>query len=308
MKKTRIGKGPSEGRRATINDIARLAGVSKKTVSRVLNQSPFVREETRLRVAALMHEFDYTPDPQARSLALRRSPQGRRDDSEVLAPSLTRAQTKEMKMPADATGVLTLAPVIPVVTIDDATHAVPLARVLLASGIGTMEITLRTAAALDAIRAVANEAPEMVVGAGTVLNSKDLDAAIAAGARYALSPGGTPKLMKAARKAGIPFVPGVATASEIMRGLDLGYTCFKFFPAEQLGGVAAIKSIGAPLPNALFCPTGSITPDKAPAYLALSNVLCVGGSWIAPSEYIRAGDWASIEAAAKRAAALKSVA
>jgi 2-dehydro-3-deoxyphosphogluconate aldolase/(4S)-4-hydroxy-2-oxoglutarate aldolase len=213
-----------------------------------------------------------------------------------------------MSKPQDATKVLTLTPVIPVVTIDDAAQAVPLARVLLANGIGTIEITLRTPAALDAIRAIANEAPEMVVGAGTVLTESDLDAAIAAGARYALSPGATPKLMKAARKTAIPFVPGVATSSEIMRGLDLGYTCFKFFPAEQLGGVAAVKSIGAPLPNALFCPTGSITPEKAPAYLALSNVLCVGGSWIAPAEYIRAGDWASIEAAAKRAAALKPVA
>lgn len=213
-----------------------------------------------------------------------------------------------MSKPQDATSVLTLSPVIPVVTIDDAADAVPLARVLLASGIPTIEITLRTPAALDAIKAVANEAPEMIVGAGTVLSPKDLDAAINAGAKYALSPGATPKLMKAARKAAIPFVPGVASASEIMRGLDLGYTCFKFFPAEQLGGAAAIKSIGAPLAAARFCPTGSITPEKASAYLALKNVLCVGGSWIAPPEYIKAGDWASIEAAAKRAVALKPVA
>jgi len=213
-----------------------------------------------------------------------------------------------MKSAPDATAVLTLSPVIPVVTIDDAAQAVPLARVLLASGLNTIEITLRTPAALDAIRAVANEAPEMIVGAGTVLSEKDLSAAIEAGAKYALSPGGTPKLMKAARKAAIPFVPGVATASEIQRGIELGYSCFKFFPAEQLGGVSALKALAGPLPNVRFCPTGSITPDKAPAYLALSNVLCVGGSWIAPSEYIKAGDWASIEAAAKRAVALKPVA
>ncbi|MGD9981514.1 MAG: bifunctional 4-hydroxy-2-oxoglutarate aldolase/2-dehydro-3-deoxy-phosphogluconate aldolase [Hyphomonadaceae bacterium] len=212
-----------------------------------------------------------------------------------------------MSKPQDATSVLSLTPVIPVVTIDDVANAVPLARLLLTGGIGTVEITLRTAAALDAIRAIAAEVPEMVVGAGTVLNEADLDAAITAGARYALSPGGTPKLMKAARKSAIPFVPGVATSSEIMRGLDLGYTCFKFFPAEQLGGAAALKSIGAPLPSARFCATGSITPEKAPSYLALTNVLCVGGSWIAPAEYIRAGDWGSIEAAAKRAAALKPV-
>ncbi len=213
-----------------------------------------------------------------------------------------------MKTPPDATGVLTLTPVIPVVTIDDVAHAVPLARVLLASGVRTIEITLRTPAALDAIRAVASEAPEMKVGAGTVLNEKDLNAAIDAGAHYALSPGGTPKLMKAARKAAIPFIPGVSTASEIMRGLELGYTCFKFFPAEQLGGVAAIKALGAPLAAARFCPTGSITAAKAPDYLALKNVLCVGGSWIAPSEYIKAGDWAAIEAAAKQSAALQPVA
>ncbi|MEZ5961833.1 MAG: bifunctional 4-hydroxy-2-oxoglutarate aldolase/2-dehydro-3-deoxy-phosphogluconate aldolase [Hyphomonadaceae bacterium] len=213
-----------------------------------------------------------------------------------------------MKSAPDATTVLTLTPVIPVVTIDDAAQAVPLARVLLASGLNTIEITLRTPAALDAIRAVVSEAPEMIVGAGTVLGEKDLSAAIEAGAKYALSPGATSKLMKAARKASIPFVPGVATASEIQRGLELGYTCFKLFPAEQLGGVSALKALAGPFPNVRFCPTGSITPDKAPAYLALKNVLCVGGSWIAPSEYVRAGDWASIEAAAKRAVALKPVA
>jgi 2-dehydro-3-deoxyphosphogluconate aldolase/(4S)-4-hydroxy-2-oxoglutarate aldolase len=208
----------------------------------------------------------------------------------------------------DTQQVLTVSPVIPVVTIDDAAHAVPLARVLLASGLRTMEITLRTPAALDAIHAVASEAPEMIVGAGTVLSEADLDAATKAGARYALSPGGTRRLMKAGRDAPIPFVPGVATASEIMRGLGLGYTCFKFFPAEQLGGAAAIKSIGAPLAAARFCPTGSITREKAPAYLALTNVLCVGGSWIAPADRIKAGDWATIEAAAKAAMSLKAIA
>lgn len=202
--------------------------------------------------------------------------------------------------------VFGLSPVMPVVVIDDAANAEPLARVLLASGINTIEITLRTPAALDAIRAIATSAPEMIVGAGTVLNVDDLEAATAAGARYALSPGGTPKLMKAARKSPlIPFIPGVATPSEIMRGLDLGYTCFKFFPAEQMGGVAALKAQGGPLPTAKFCPTGGITPEKTPSYLALDNVLCVGGSWIAPADKIKAGDWGAIEAAAKQAAALK---
>lgn len=207
------------------------------------------------------------------------------------------------KLTAD--DVMKLSPVMPVVTIDDAAHAEPLARVLLASGVRTIEVTLRTPAALDAIKAIAKNAPEMIVGAGTVLTISDLDAAIEAGARYALSPGATPKLMKAARNAKIPFVPGVATSSEIMRGLDLGYTHFKFFPAEQLGGVAALKAQHGPLPSAKFCPTGGISADKASSYLALPNVLCVGGSWIAPADKIIAQDWNAIEAAAKQAASLR---
>jgi len=201
--------------------------------------------------------------------------------------------------------VLKLSPVMPVVVIDDAGHAEPLARALLAGGIRTIEITLRTPAALDSIRAIAQKAPEMIVGAGTVLTHDDLSAAINAGARYALSPGGTSRLLRKARKAAIPFIPGVATSSEIMRGMDLGYRCFKFFPAEQLGGVAALKAQAGPLPDVRFCPTGGISAEKAPSYLALNNVLCVGGSWVAPSEKIRAGDWAGIEAAAKEAAAVR---
>ncbi|QGZ96801.1 bifunctional 4-hydroxy-2-oxoglutarate aldolase/2-dehydro-3-deoxy-phosphogluconate aldolase [Terricaulis silvestris] len=207
------------------------------------------------------------------------------------------------KLAAD--DVFKLSPVMPVVVIDDAAQAEPLARVLLASGIRTIEVTLRTDAALDAIREIVKTAPEMIVGAGTVLNLTDLEAAIEAGARYALSPGATPKLMKAARNAKIPFIPGVATSSEIMRGLDLGYTHFKFFPAEQMGGVAALKAQHGPLPNAKFCPTGGISADKAPSYLALPNVLCVGGSWIAPADKIKAQDWAAIESAAKQAAAMR---
>jgi 2-dehydro-3-deoxyphosphogluconate aldolase/(4S)-4-hydroxy-2-oxoglutarate aldolase len=201
--------------------------------------------------------------------------------------------------------VLKLSPVMPVVVIDDADRAEPLARVLLACGIRTIEVTLRTPAALEAIRAIAKSAPEMIVGAGTVLGEDDLEAAAQAGARYALSPGGTPRLMKRARKGPIPFIPGVATASEIMRALELGYRCFKFFPAEQLGGPAALKALAGPLPEARFCPTGGITAEKASTYLALDNVLCVGGSWIAPAEKINAGDWLGIEASAKRAAGLR---
>lgn len=204
--------------------------------------------------------------------------------------------------------VLATAPVIPVVVIETADDAPALARALLRGGVATIEITLRTTAALDAIRAVARETPEMVVGAGTVLTVQDLSAAAAAGARYALSPGAGPSLMEAARSSTIPFIPGVATASEIMRGLELGYTHFKFFPAEQLGGVSALKAFAGPLPAARFCPTGSISAEKAPAYLALDNVLCVGGSWIAPPDKIKARDWLAIEAAARRAAQLKPIA
>lgn len=200
--------------------------------------------------------------------------------------------------------VLRLSPVMPVVVVEDVDAAEHLARALLAGGIRTIEVTLRTPAALDAIARISHAVPEMIVGAGTVLSAGDLDAAVNAGARYALSPGGTPKLMKAARKRPIPFIPGVATASEIMRGLDLGYTCFKFFPAEQLGGAAAIKAQAGPLPAARFCPTGGVTLDKARAYLALDNVLCVGGSWMAPPDKIKAGDWSGIEALAREAAAL----
>jgi 2-dehydro-3-deoxyphosphogluconate aldolase/(4S)-4-hydroxy-2-oxoglutarate aldolase len=200
--------------------------------------------------------------------------------------------------------VLKLSPVMPVVVVEDVDAAEHLARALLAGGIRTIEVTLRTPAALDAIARISHAVPEMIVGAGTILSAGDLDAAVNAGARYALSPGATPKLMKAARKRPIPFIPGVATSSEILRGLDLGYTCFKFFPAEQLGGAAAVKAHAGPLPAARFCPTGSITADKARVYLALDNVLCVGGSWLAPADKIKAGDWKGIEALAREAAAL----
>lgn len=202
--------------------------------------------------------------------------------------------------------VLKLSPVMPVVVVEDVDAAEKLARALLAGGVRTIEVTLRTPAALDAIARIAHAVPEMIVGAGTILSAGDLDAAVNAGARYALSPGGTPKLMKAARKRAIPFIPGVATSSEVMRGLDLGYTCFKFFPAEQLGGAAALKALAGPLPAARFCPTGSITLEKARGYLALENVLCVGGSWVAPADKIKAGDWAGIEALAREAAALSA--
>jgi 2-dehydro-3-deoxyphosphogluconate aldolase / (4S)-4-hydroxy-2-oxoglutarate aldolase len=198
--------------------------------------------------------------------------------------------------------VMSLSPVMPVVVIDDAALAAPMARALVAGGLRTIEITLRTPAALEAIRIIAAEIPDAVVGAGTVLSPADLDAAIKAGAAYALSPGSTPALMRAALGAPIPFIPGVATATEVMAGLELGCTHFKFFPSEQIGGSAAVKSLGAPLPAARFCPTGGIGANDVARYLALPNVLCVGGSWVTPADKMRAGDWTAIEALARQAA------
>lgn len=200
---------------------------------------------------------------------------------------------------------LSLTPVLPVAVLEDAEKAAPLARALLAGGVRSIEIALRTESALDAIRLVCEAVPNLIVGAGTVLTEEDLHAAAEAGARYALSPGATPKLLKAGLRGPIPLIPGVATASEIMRGMALGYTHFKFFPAEQLGGVAALKALTAPLANARFCPTGGIDADKARAYLALDSVLCVGGSWVAPAAMIAAGDWNGIEMLARKAAGLR---
>jgi 2-dehydro-3-deoxyphosphogluconate aldolase/(4S)-4-hydroxy-2-oxoglutarate aldolase len=198
--------------------------------------------------------------------------------------------------------VLALAPVMPVVVINDAAHAVPMARALIAGGVRAIEITLRTEAALDAIRAIAADVPEAVVGAGTVLTPNELTAATQAGARFALSPGATPHLLAAGRKSAIPFIPGVATAGEIMVGYEHGYTCFKFFPAEQMGGIATLKGLGSALSAARFCPTGGIGPDMVAKYLALPNVICVGGSWVTPADKMAARDWDAITALARQAA------
>jgi 2-dehydro-3-deoxyphosphogluconate aldolase/(4S)-4-hydroxy-2-oxoglutarate aldolase len=200
---------------------------------------------------------------------------------------------------------LSLSPVIPVVTIADAAHAVPLAQALLAGGLRTVEITLGTDAALAAIEAIAAATPKLAVGAGTVMSRDDLRRAADAGASYALSPGSGKKLIKAAERSPIPLIPGVATASEIMRGNEHGLTHFKFFPAASLGGPAALAALSGPLPEARFCPTGGIGPDEVGGYLALQNVLCVGGSWIAPPQLIAVGDWSAIEQNARRAARMR---
>ncbi|MEU5462443.1 bifunctional 4-hydroxy-2-oxoglutarate aldolase/2-dehydro-3-deoxy-phosphogluconate aldolase [Streptomyces althioticus] len=200
--------------------------------------------------------------------------------------------------------VLGLAPVVPVVVVEDAADAVPLARALVAGGLPAIEVTLRTPAAPDAIRAIAAEVPDAVVGAGTVLTPEQVTDAVTAGARFLVSPGCTDTLLTAMRAAGVPFLPGVSTASEVMALLERGVREMKFFPARAAGGTAYLKSLAGPLPEARFCPTGGIGPDTAPDYLALPNVGCVGGSWMLPEDAVAARDWARVERLAREAAAL----
>ncbi|MDB5687500.1 MAG: 2-dehydro-3-deoxyphosphogluconate aldolase [Rhizorhabdus sp.] len=197
--------------------------------------------------------------------------------------------------------VMRLAPVIPVLVIHDAAHARPIAEALVAGGLYALEVTLRTPAALDVIREM-SKVEGAVVGAGTVLNERDLDASIEAGAKFIVSPGLTEPLGKAAIAAGIPFLPGTANAADIMRGLDLGLTHFKFFPATASGGLPALKALAAPFHMARFCPTGGITEATAPEWLGVDAILCVGGSWIVPAGE---PDIADIQKRATRAAALQ---
>ncbi len=202
--------------------------------------------------------------------------------------------------------ILRMAPVVAVVTIDDAGVAVALAQALLDGGIGAIEITLRTPAALDAIRAIAQANPLAAVGAGTVLSAADLDAAAVAGAQFAVSPGASPALFDAADASALPLLPGAATAGEAMTLAERGYRLQKFFPAEPAGGVEYLRALAGPLPHIRFCPTGGIRVDNAAAYLRLPNVLCVGGSWLTPSALVRAQDWPAITVLARAAAALRN--
>lgn len=195
------------------------------------------------------------------------------------------------------------APVIPVLVIEDATHAAPLAEALIAGGLPVLEVTLRTPAALDAIAAM-SAVPGGIVGAGTVLTPDDVRAAQDAGAQFAVSPGATDRLLDACEAAGLPILPGAATASEAMRLLERGYGVQKFFPASAIGGAPALKALGGPLPQVRFCPTGGIDTANAADYLALDNVLCVGGSWVAPRQLVQKGEWAAITGLARQAAAL----
>jgi 2-dehydro-3-deoxyphosphogluconate aldolase / (4S)-4-hydroxy-2-oxoglutarate aldolase len=202
--------------------------------------------------------------------------------------------------------ILRLSPVMPVVVIEEAQVAPELARAFVRGGIRVVEITLRTPAALAAIEAIARHVPQIAVGAGTVLSAADLRAAASAGATFAISPGATPALLSAAAAAPIPYLPAVATASELMQGLESGYHCFKFFPAGPAGGMAMLKAFAGPFPQARFCPTGGITQESVAAYLDLPNVLCAGGSWLSPADAIAARDWQRIEALAARAAASRT--
>ncbi|MEU7050031.1 bifunctional 4-hydroxy-2-oxoglutarate aldolase/2-dehydro-3-deoxy-phosphogluconate aldolase [Streptomyces eurythermus] len=201
--------------------------------------------------------------------------------------------------------VLDLAPVLPVVVLADAADAVPLARALVAGGLPAIEVTLRTPAAPEAIRAIAAEVPEAVVGAGTVVTPEQVGAVTAAGARFLVSPGWTEALLTAMRASGVPYLPGVSTASEVVALLERGVREMKFFPAQAAGGTAYLRSLAGPLPQARFCPTGGIGPATAPEYLALPNVGCVGGSWMVPAEAVAARDWDRIEELARAAAGLR---
>lgn len=199
--------------------------------------------------------------------------------------------------------VFSQGPVVPVLVIQDVSHAVPLAKALIAGGIRVLEVTLRTDAAIEAIRQIATHVPEAMIGAGTVTNEKQLKQVEEAGAKFAISPGLTTSLLEAGNRSTVSLIPGISSISELMKGLDLGYSHFKFFPAEASGGIKALKSIGGPFPDVMFCPTGGIGPNNYLDYLALPNVKCAGGSWLAPDDAVEAGDWDRITDLAKQAIA-----
>jgi 2-dehydro-3-deoxyphosphogluconate aldolase / (4S)-4-hydroxy-2-oxoglutarate aldolase len=201
--------------------------------------------------------------------------------------------------------IAALSPVIPVLTITDLEGAVPLARALVAGGLKVLEITLRTPVALAAIEAMRKGVPDAIVGAGTLTRAVDFAAADRAGAQFGVSPGLTPDLAAAARGARFPLLPGVMTPTELIAARAAGFNVLKLFPAQQAGGVAMLQALGAPFPDVLFCPTGGVTRATAAEYLSLPNVVCVGGSWLAPKAMLAAGDWSGIEALARDAASLK---
>ncbi|WP_258804389.1 bifunctional 4-hydroxy-2-oxoglutarate aldolase/2-dehydro-3-deoxy-phosphogluconate aldolase [Pseudarthrobacter sp. NS4] len=206
---------------------------------------------------------------------------------------------------ANATGVLHVSPVIPVVTIDEPQYAVPLARALADGGVRIIELTLRTDSALESLKRIANEVPDILLGAGTILTPGQADAAVAAGAQFLVSPGVTPSLLDHMLALDVPVLPGVATVGEVMAVLERGLDTMKFFPAGPAGGPEYLAAIGAPIPQVRFCPTGGISLNSAPGYLALPNVSCVGGSWLTPRSAIENQDWQQITQLAQGAASLR---
>ncbi len=211
-------------------------------------------------------------------------------------------------MPQDAAAIrsiLSLAPVIPVIILDDVSQAQPLAQALVAGGLPILEVTLRTPNALKVMEEMA-KVPGAIVGSGTVRTALHMKQSVDAGCRFMVSPGISPRILDAADDVGIPLLPGIATPSEAMTAAERGYSYLKFFPAEANGGAPVLKAFASPLPDITFCPTGGIDPAKAKTYLALPNVICVGGSWIMPADALAAGDWARIEALAREASALRA--
>ena len=202
--------------------------------------------------------------------------------------------------------LMRVGPVIPVIVIDDLAHAVPLARALVTGGVRVLEVTLRTRAGLEAIEAIARDVPDAIVGVGTITKPQEFAQSLDAGARFAVTPGLTPALIDAARSASLPLLPGVMTPSDVINAKAAGYSQLKLFPAQQAGGIGMLKALNGPFPDVTFCPTGGVTAATAPDFLALPNVACVGGSWLTPKDSIAAGDWSSITALAREAAALRA--
>ncbi|CRH29664.1 KHG/KDPG aldolase [Pantoea ananatis] len=199
--------------------------------------------------------------------------------------------------------ILKTGPVVPVIVVNKLEHAVPMAQALVAGGVKVLEVTLRTPVAMDALRAIIKNVTDAIVGAGTVLNTQQLQEVTQAGAQFVISPGITESLLKAAVEGPIPLIPGISTVSELMTGMDYGLREFKFFPAEANGGVKALQAIGGPFPQVRFCPTGGISPTNYRDYLALKSVLCIGGSWLVPNDALEAGDWQRITQLARDAVA-----
>lgn len=217
----------------------------------------------------------------------------------------TRDPVNQENLGVIITEIMRASPVMPVIVLNDVAHAVPLARALMAGGIRVLEITLRTPQALDCVRAIRAAVPDAIVGVGTVTSVDDLQNAIAAGAQFGVSPGSSSALLAAIKASGLPFLPGTMTPSDVIAAREAGFRALKLFPAQQAGGLGMLKALGSVFSDVQFCPTGGIDPSSAPSFLALANVGCVGGSWLAPASLVQAQDWPAIENLARAAARLR---